>query len=224
MLDAGGGPGRYSFELCKAGYEVVLLDLSPGCVEFARSQLMSEPESVQKRMKELVVGDVRDLSRFEEDCFGAVLCFDPLSYICEQAERVKAVSELTRVVRHGGVVFVSVRGYFAVLRTILEEFSDELLDPGFEMLVNTGDTMVGGAPVHFFRADEIKDLAESSGLTTVDMAGCQGLSTGLKGVTNLLGRDDAKWKRWCDLVLRTCNEPAVVDMAGHMLYVGRKPS
>jgi 2-polyprenyl-3-methyl-5-hydroxy-6-metoxy-1,4-benzoquinol methylase len=28
ILDAGGGPGRYSLELCRAGYEVVLLDIS----------------------------------------------------------------------------------------------------------------------------------------------------------------------------------------------------
>ena len=27
ILDAGGGPGRYSLPLCRSGYEVVLLDL-----------------------------------------------------------------------------------------------------------------------------------------------------------------------------------------------------
>ncbi|MCK4722519.1 MAG: class I SAM-dependent methyltransferase, partial [Dehalococcoidia bacterium] len=29
ILDAGGGPGRYTIELAKRGYDVVLLDLTP---------------------------------------------------------------------------------------------------------------------------------------------------------------------------------------------------
>ena len=34
----------------------------------------------------------------------------------------------------------------------------------------------------------------------------------------------ALWRRWVTLVLQTSNEPAVVDMAEHILYVGRKPA
>ena len=29
ILDAGGGPGRYAIELCRAGYAVILLDIDP---------------------------------------------------------------------------------------------------------------------------------------------------------------------------------------------------
>ena len=29
VLDAGGGPGRYAIELCRAGYAVILLDIDP---------------------------------------------------------------------------------------------------------------------------------------------------------------------------------------------------
>ena len=53
------------------------------------------------------------------------------------------------------------------------------------------------------------------------MAGCEGLSTGLPEATNRLGEDEAKWRRWVELVLETSAEPAVVDMAEHILYVGR---
>lgn len=37
----------------------------------------------------------------------------------------------------------------------------------------------------------------------------------------MLGQDEAKWRRWVELVLETSNEPAVVDMAEHILYVGK---
>ena len=36
VLDAGGGPGRYTIALAERGYTVTLLDLSPGNVALAR--------------------------------------------------------------------------------------------------------------------------------------------------------------------------------------------
>ncbi len=221
VLDAGGGPGRYSIEMCKAGYSVVLLDLSPGCITTAKDKFKSEPESVQTRMLEFVVGDVRDLSRFETDSFDAVLCLDPLSYLSDKNHRIKAVSELVRVAKAGAAVVISVRGYLATLRTILVQASDELNTPSFSNLIRQGDISVRGHLCHFFRADELKHLAESCGLTTLEMAGCEGLSTGLSEATNLLAQDDDKWRHWVDLVLETSTEPAVVDMSEHMLYIGR---
>ncbi|MEM3789031.1 MAG: hypothetical protein QXN95_04095, partial [Candidatus Bathyarchaeia archaeon] len=37
VLDAGGGPGRYTIELAKLGYDVVLLDLTPKLLQIAKS-------------------------------------------------------------------------------------------------------------------------------------------------------------------------------------------
>jgi hypothetical protein len=75
---------------------------------------------------------------------------------------------------------------------------------------------------HWFRANELLELAESQGLITIEMAGCQGLSTGLPEATNRLRDDDDKWQAWVKIVLDTASEPAVVDMADHILYLGRK--
>jgi ubiquinone/menaquinone biosynthesis C-methylase UbiE len=225
ILDAGGGPGRYAIELCRAGYEVVLLDLSSGNIALAREKFSLQPKDVQDRLLEAVVGDVRDLSRFEAGSFDAVLCLGgPLTHISGADDRSRAVSELIRVAKPGSVACIEVVGYLAVLRTILLEFSHELLDPSFEKLVQEGDaTGPTKSTWHFFRADEIRQLAESHGLETVEMAGCQGLSAGVVEATNALAQDEAKWKVWVDLLLRTSTEPAVVDMAEHILYVGRVP-
>ena len=38
VLDCGGGPGRYAIELARQGYEVTLFDLSPECLQLARSK------------------------------------------------------------------------------------------------------------------------------------------------------------------------------------------
>ena len=84
-----------------------------------------------------------------------------------------------------------------------------------------GNNLVGGSLWHFFRASELQQLAESYGLTTLKMVGCEGLSTGLSAATNTAAEDPAKWERWVELVLDTATEPAIVDMAAHILYIGR---
>lgn len=53
------------------------------------------------------------------------------------------------------------------------------------------------------------------------MVGCEGLSTGLFEATNTVAEDPAKWERWVELVLETATEPAIVDMAAHILYIGQ---
>jgi ubiquinone/menaquinone biosynthesis C-methylase UbiE len=223
ILDAGGGPGRYALELCQAGYEVVLLDISSGLISVAQDKFKKEPESVQKRLLEFAVGDIQDLSHLETNRFDAVLCLGgPLTHISDAVGRFQALSELVRVAKPGAIVCLSVMGYWAVLRTILARFSDELVTPYFETLVEQADTPGSTKTMwHFFRADELRQYAEKCGLTTLKMAGCEGLSTGLAEATNILGQDETKWQRWEKLVIKTSAEPSIVDMAEHILYIGR---
>ena len=136
ILDAGGGAGRYSLELCRAGYKVVLLDISSGLIALAREKFESESEDVKKRLLEFVLGDIQDLSHFETNQFDAVLCLGgPLTHISDQVGRFKAMSELVRVAKPKAVVFVSVMGYLAVLRTVAVKFSDDLVDSSFQTFI-----------------------------------------------------------------------------------------
>jgi len=100
VLDAGSGPGRFTLELLRLGADVTALDISPGQLELLRAR---GPDV------ETVVGDITDLSHFEDDTFDVTVCFGgPLSYVVDRAEQ--AVAELARVTRPGGHVLVSVMG------------------------------------------------------------------------------------------------------------------
>lgn len=220
ILDAGGGPGRYALELCRTGHQVVLFDLSTALLEKAREQFSYEPAHVQERLLNCLQGDVRDLSAFPDGRFDITLCLGgPLSHIYDAAERRQAVSELVRVTAPGGLVCLGVIGYLAALRTLLWKYQGQhfLDDDYMQQLLDDGN----GGCWHFFRTQEIRDLAESCGLFTVEMAGVQSLSTGLPEATNQLRQEPEKWQRWQELLLRYASEPAVVDMAGYMLYVGQ---
>lgn len=225
VLDAGGGPGRYTLALCREGYRTTLLDLAPGCIAFAREKFVGEPEAVRGCLQEMLVGDIRELP-FPADHFDAVLCLGgPLTHLQQVEDRRQAVRELVRVTRPGGLTVLTGIGYLAVLRSILIEVPHELTGPDLEPFLPTGDgPSSGGMAWHFFRADELRELAEACGLQTLEMAGCQSLSTGLRRETNALCQEGGpNWERWLRLLIEKCTEPAVVDMSEHILYLGRKP-
>ena len=219
LLDAGGGPGRYTFELARQGYDVVLLDLSEGCIHMAKHKLGTEFHALSGSVSELLVGDVRDLSHFSNDSFDGTLCLDPLTYLTDSEDRKRAVTELVRVTKSTSPLFLGVRGFLAVLRTVLSRSSDTLVAESFRELAKHGDTSIGSVKGHFFRAQEIRTLAESCGLDTLEMAGCEGLSTGMWEATNALQGAD-NWRSWLSVVIETSNQSSIVDFAEHILYVG----
>src|SRR5512142_2214182 len=94
-LDAGAGPGRFTLEMLRLGAHVTALDISPGQLELLRARV---PDV------EAVVGDITDLSRFEDDTFDVTLCF-----VVDRADQ--AVAELARVTKPGGHILVSVMGF-----------------------------------------------------------------------------------------------------------------
>jgi SAM-dependent methyltransferase len=59
VLELGGGTGRVAWRLAEAGFDVVLLDLSPGMLALAEAKRSSKPVGVGKRLR-TVRADMRD--------------------------------------------------------------------------------------------------------------------------------------------------------------------
>ncbi len=88
ILDAGGGPGRYTVELAHRGYRVVLLDMTPANLEFARRQI--QRARLQGKVEQVVEGSIVDLSRFAGNTFDAVICLggpSPMFWINTKEKR-----------------------------------------------------------------------------------------------------------------------------------------
>jgi len=230
ILDAGGGPGRYTIELAKKGYDVVLLDLSPKCLEIAAREI--EKAGVKERVKKIVEGSVTDLSDFDSESFDAVICLGPLSHLIERKDREIAVRELIRVAKKGAPIFASVINLYGVFRTVLQELPHEFLDPSHEEMFSKGIHRVswhkhepgkGFTDAYFFHPNELRNLFEKFGVETLEMATCEGLSSHLQEETNEIYKDREKWEFWLDILLRTCTDPCILGLGEHLLYVGRKP-
>jgi len=73
ILEAGGGPGRYTIELAKMGYEVVLFDLTPELLEIAQEKIAKA--KVGCKVREIRQGSIDDLTVFDDNTFDAITCF-----------------------------------------------------------------------------------------------------------------------------------------------------
>lgn len=223
ILDAGGGPGRYTIELARQGYDTVLLDITPANLEFAERQI--KKKKLQNKVKDVIRGSIADLSRFADNTFDAVICLGgPLSHILESKRRDKAISELTRVARRNAPVFVSVMSRLALLAAALKFFPNEIELPRFKKYRDTGD-YVGGygfTACHFFLPEELEESFTRRNIKILEMVGVEGIGSHLQEKINELARNKKRWKIWLETHYKTCTHPTVVGISEHILIVCKK--
>jgi ubiquinone/menaquinone biosynthesis C-methylase UbiE len=223
VLDAGGGPGRYTIDLANLGYDVVLLDLTPKLLEIAREQI--EKAGVEDKVEQIIEGSIDDLSMFEDATFEAVICLGgALSHVLYKKERQRTVDELVRVARKNAPIFVSVISRLAVcMNTIVYLWSELETSPDMYRTLTTTGYYPGGtgfAPTHFYIPEELRE--EFKGKAKVlEMVGLEGIfSTHEKEYNEVYKMGKHNEILW-ETHLKTCTHPSVVGVSEHfMVSVG----
>lgn len=225
VLDAGGGPGRYTCWLAERGYRVDHCDLSNEQISIAKEKVSERNLDDSATCRQ---ADLRDLP-FEDDQFDAVCCLGgPLSHVVDDDERGTAMAELRRVARPGAPVLVSVIGRLTMLRDILKFALDDshgLLAPIAEDGDYTAERVAehadgeGWAECHGFRADEFEAELTAAGFDVERLVGLENVATRTK--RDLADADD---EALADVraVVRTLREDrTAVDFSEHVLAVCR---
>lgn len=231
VLDAGGGPGRYTLELARLGYDVVLLDLTPELLAVAKNEI--KKSRLFNRVRQVLQGSIDDLSMFEDNAFDAVICLGALSHVVEESNREKAIDELIRVAKKNAPIFVSVIGRLAILECGLVHWPEDVeIDGLYRKLYDTGDYGGGPgmhargrtfAPCHLYLSEELKGSFKKRGVKVLGMVGLQGLATRHEKETNRLFKRYPKgWKNWWELHLITCTNPCLVENSQHFMIICRK--
>jgi SAM-dependent methyltransferase len=223
ILDAGGGPGRYTVTLANQGYDMIMLDMTPANVEFAKRQI--KRSGVQERVKDVLEGTIVDLSRFADNTFDGVICLGgPLSHILDRRKRDRAIRELVRVAKPGAPIAASVMSRFSVLVVELTMFPEEVEMSHYPKLLKTGDYagQYGFTACHFFLPEDFRAAFDGKGVEVVEMAGLEGISSSHIKELNRMAKDEKRWKIWRATHLKTCTHPAIVGTSEHMLLVARK--
>lgn len=224
ILDAGGGPGRYTIELAKLGYDVVLLDFVPELLQIAKKKI--KREKVQDKVKQIVEASIDDLSIFENGSFDSVLCLGgALCHLVNKKRREKAASELVRVAKDNAPIFVSVIGRLAVcINAIVYLWPEMLKAPDvFRKYTTTGNYFGGWgfAPAHFYSVDELKEEFQNK-TTILEMVGLEGIFSANQKRYNQVYKQKKYNKILWETHLKTCTDPCIVGTSQHFMIICRK--
>jgi len=162
LLDCGSGPGTFARIAMELGARVTCLDLSP-------MQLAACRESAPGA-DDYVLGTITDLSCFADASFDICLALGgPLSYCFDHVG--VAIRELSRVIRPGGLLGVSVMSLNGALHHHLRGVMALPLELNRE-IVASGDLPreISGHECHMFRVDELAALLTEAGLVDVELS------------------------------------------------------
>ena len=225
ILDAGGGPGRYAVELARKGYDLVLLDVSSANLSFARRQ--ARKTGLDRHFKQYAKGTIEDLSVFPDGTFDAVLCLGgPLGHLVDKSARSRAVSELVRVCKGEGLIFVSVIGRLGAAVAHLTILSDHIGLPMFKKYALTGDYLggYGFTAHHAYLVDELERDFQRDDIEVLGVVGLEGISSGHEKQVNALSKNPRLWKAWMRIHYETCTDKSIAGMSEHILIVCRRRS
>ncbi|MDD2647052.1 MAG: class I SAM-dependent methyltransferase [Patescibacteria group bacterium] len=227
ILDAGGGPGRYTIALAKAGYNVALLDLVPENIDYAKRKIIKT--GTAKRVKQTTVGSITDLSIYKDKTFDATICLGgPLSHVYPEKMRRKAISELVRVTKVGSPIFISVMSKLGTLTCCPgSPWEGEISrTKDFNRFAIKGDDYLwhhGKGYCHFFDIVELKNLVQSKkNIEILDQVGLEGLGSSHEKEIDKMSKKPKIWKNWLKVHERFCTHPSVVDTSLHMMIIFKR--
>ncbi len=168
VIDIGCGTGKWGLKLLKSGYQVTFQDISHKMLDQARLAV-KKMSGESKAM--FVQGDVADLSDLPEAHFAVVTAFgEP---ICCSSAPAKALREIRRILRPGGVVVATFDNKLAAFDYYLSQGNlDELVrfarDGRTHWLTKEVDEQF---PIKTVSPEDLRRLLEGADLRLVDMIG-----------------------------------------------------
>jgi ubiquinone/menaquinone biosynthesis C-methylase UbiE len=225
ILEIGVGPGRFTQELVRIVNKIVVADISPVQLQLnrERAQKLGYSGSIER----WVECDMCELGpHFDDATFDAIVCYGgPLSYVLD--EREKAISELLRVTKPGGLLFLGVMSLWGSIHHYLPGVLE--LDPRMNRnIIATGDLTKNTPEAsthynHMYRSAEFRDFLEGAGAEIVAMSASDCLSANWVETLEEARKDPVTWEHLLEMELEACREPGCLDMGTHLIAVCRKP-
>ncbi len=146
VLDVGCGSGRHLVYLSKEGFETYGFDVSQVAISLAHEWLQEEGLHAK-----IIKHQMEESFPFEDSFFDAVIATQVIHHN-RMREILLTVSEIERVLRSGGVLFVSFPIFSKVPSEGDKDWKLEQIEPGTYIPQRGPEA---GIPHHYFTEDEI---------------------------------------------------------------------
>ncbi|WP_028560551.1 class I SAM-dependent methyltransferase [Paenibacillus pinihumi] len=227
ILDNGAGPGKYALELAKCGYQVTLTDLTPRLVGLAQEK--AGELGLQEQFNGFHVLNAMNLTGIADDSYDGALMMGPLYHLQKEEERSKAVQELYRVTKRGGIVFVAVQTRMKMTLTSLQHprhWKPHDTIASIRQFRENGvfnhqdEGRFTGA--YFYDVNEITPFMEQHGFDTVTVIASSSLGGLLSSEQRQYWEEQGEGNQMTDLLIGMAEDPSILGIASHLLYIGRK--
>ncbi len=226
ILDNGAGPGKYSIELAKLGHQVTLTDITPRLIELAKEKIAEEKLNVECR-----VADARDLSTLDHHKFDVSLMMGPMYHLQTEEDRDKAVTELFRVTKVDGYVFVAFMSRIRHLTTSIlfpDMWKPNHTTEGISEFLETGvfnhsdEGRFTGA--YYFNTEDIKPYMEKHGFECMDLIASSSVAAGMKQEQwdYWRAQGEEEYQKILNFVIAAAEDPYILGASSHLLYIGRR--
>lgn len=222
--DIGSGPGRYSIELIKRGYEVTLFDISKDELKLAEEKI----SALGLKAEAVVVGDARDLSHFASEVFDAALYLGPMYHMTESEERMRSLTQLRRILKPGGTAIVAYLNSWGLIRTGITDFPRryekvENLNAMLEENVFPPGALSGFTECFWSTPPAAKHELTVAGFDILDYAGAESFASGMGAeLANLNKENPEAFQNVVKVAAETSTLPQFRDAADHVHFVVRK--
>ena len=223
VLDIGSGPGRFTKTLHEIGCGIVVGDISSRQLDAnkAKAEEFGFAASVEKWLKV----DICDMAELETESFDAVVAYGgPLSYVFEHAH--DAIRECSRILKLNGLLFASVMSLWGSLNRFFSAVMDLPID-NTRKIVRTGNITPETEPssrhyCHMFRADELRNLIETSGFQMITLSASNSISTNHDEKLAAIRENSALWNALLNLEVQAGVSPGYLEAGTHMLAIAKK--
>jgi S-adenosylmethionine-dependent methyltransferase len=222
IIDVGSGPGRYAIALTRKGYQVTLFDISGQLLERAKTEFNNS----SLKAADFVQGSATDLSQFSTGYFDAGLMLGPLLHLTTQTERVRAISELKRVLAPGAVALLQYINSWGLIKTGLSDFPawydepdrivDMLKDDVFE------NELKGSTDWYWSIPPIALAEVEKAGLSVVSYAGAESFLGGMAVMLqNMLEKEKTRYEKVLQVAATMAELPQYRDSTDHLVVVAK---
>ncbi len=219
VVDIGAGAGRYAIELLKRGNKVALADLSDGLLEKAAERIRKL--GLDGGLLAVKQQNALRLDAFGDAQFDHALLMGPLFFMETLEERRRALQEAARVVKDGGLIFLTV---MSSLHCVAEMFYVPNLNYRLVALGNYASTIDDVMHKSLNRAECVKQLIADCGLELTVIYGTDSAAGMAFDKINEMAASEGYWRKMLDVLIKISADPSVLDLSSHITYVLRKPA
>ena len=206
VCDIGGGPGRYTIELARRGYQVTLFDISEEEINLAHMEL----ERSKVKAQQLIVGDARNLSQLVSGLFDAALLMGPMYHTIEAKDRINILSQLKNILKPNGIAIVAYLNSWGIMRTGVTDFPNwykdiEKLRSMLQDKIFEGQTLKGFTECYWSTPEIAIDELKSVGFELISYAGAEGFTGGMHELIEKLYIEDPEaYANILEVAIETC--------------------